>query len=97
MCNVYLIIHIAIGCLILMAWSCRTLGCMPRCGIVFPKTVFWLSILYYHDEQLDTWKHITQYVSSYNTLPSYCVCTLTDDLLKVMRTMKCSFQPIRLQ
>ena len=40
MCNSYLIIHIAIGCLILTSWSCHTLGCMPRCGIVYPKTVF---------------------------------------------------------
>ena len=40
MCNSYLIIHIAIGCLILTSWYCRTLGCMPKCGIVYPKTVF---------------------------------------------------------
>ena len=69
MCNSYLIIHIAISCLILTSWSCRTLGCMPRCGIVYPKTVF-----------------VSHFVSSYNTLRSYFVCTLTDDALKVMRT-----------
>ena len=26
------------------------------------------------------------HISSYNTVQSYCVCTLTDDLLKVMHT-----------
>ena len=57
MCNSYLIIHIAIGCLILTSWSCHTLGCMPRCGIVYPKTFFFISILNYPHKQFDTGKH----------------------------------------
>ena len=94
MCNSYLIIHISIGCLILTSWSCHTLGCMPRCGLAYPKTVFVSHFVL----SSETIRHFYTILYLHTTPYRVTVFVLWPMMfIKSCAQVNCSFQPISLQ